>query len=155
LKVLNFLILELRQECEKHEKNSEKANQKFERIKANINRAHEDSLKLVNAEWASKVEAKEAEIMVLNSKVASKNSEFISFKLEIDEGTKEVSTLKSTLVSKENEYQMKVKDMEKQLEKQKSEFEARISTFSININQVTKEKLNLSSQCKKLTEVIN
>ncbi len=155
MRIKYFIFIELSRECEQHEKNLEKVNQKFERIKANINKEHEERLKLANAEWESKMEAKQAEIMILNSKLESKNSEFLGYKSEIDKSKKEISVLKNSLLTKDNEFQLKLKDMEKQLNNQKSEYDAKISTFSININQVTKEKMNLSSQCKKLSEVIS
>ncbi len=43
--------------------------------------------------------------------------------------------------------------MQSLIDKNKSDFENKSSQFAININQLTKDKLQNASQCKKLNEV--
>ena len=102
---------ELNQKCQEHEKNLENVNLKFERIKVNINKGHDDNLKLENVRWEEKMAAKNTEISLLTSKVASRNSEFMGYKSEIDGNKREISILKDTITSNENEHHISKKGL--------------------------------------------
>lgn len=99
----------MNEKCESYEKEQEKLTLKFERIKTNINKSHEDNLKLVNEEWQGKMNQKVNEVSILNEKIASKDSEFLKYKSEIDQNYKEINALKTKLSSKDKENQSKIK----------------------------------------------
>lgn len=143
----------LAEKCDRHDKTIELMNAKNERIRANINASHEEQIQQINLEWEKKQALKENEILLLNSKINSNDSETSKYKAEIECRKKEIADLLNKLNAKDCQHEVKMKEMESLLAKERSDFDKKSSQFSVNINNITKEKLHYASQVKKLTDV--
>lgn len=146
-------IASLTEKCDQHDKTIELINAKNERIRANINASHEENIQKINLEWEKKQTMKESEIRLLNSKINSNDSENLKYKSEIESRKKEIADLLNKLNAKDSQHEVKMKEMESLMAKERSDFDKKSSQFSVNINSITKEKLHYASQVKKLTEV--
>jgi len=147
-------IAALTEKCEQHDKTVELINAKNEKIRNNININHEAKINELNLEWEKKQALKDNETILLSTKIHSNENESMKFKVEIENKKKEIADLVSKLNARDSQHGAKLKEIEDVLAKERSEFEKKSSQFSININNVTKEKLHYASQVKKLTEVI-